>query len=587
MKKRDLRIQAWIELALALALIILVNYLSSGFFTRIDFTKEKRYTLSDASKRLADSLDDVLYVKIYLDGDDMPAAYRNLRNATKEMLDEFRYASGSDIEYEISNPLEGLEGEELRNMLLSLRQGGIQVLDLYEKTNDGSRQKLIVPGAHFFYKGQQYPVHLVDPSMTVNNQSTINRAIEGLEFAIANTIRRCVNRSAKRVAFMQGHGELDEVETADARRLLEEFYIVESMNLNFDDSSYYIQFLDQLQNINPDSFGFVLDKLTKDKLNEYDAIVFAKPRIGFADREKYWIDQYVMHGGKVMWMIDPVLAETDSLGKYGKVYTADYDLNLNDLLFKYGARVNLNLVQDYNALIVPFARQGGGIDPRPWFYFPVVPSMNNHAINRNIDLTWLQFPASVDTVGSPLLKKTVLLQSSSLARISSHPAEINLSIARKDPGQDYFPNADVPLAVLIEGTFESPYAFVDRKDFDPQGTYRSSVEGGKMIVVGDGDLIHNYMKQDGQIYPAGYDRLTKKTFGNRMFFMNCMDYLVDDFGLIEVRNKDIQLRLLDKEKISKPAEQTKWKVINVVVPIVLILLFGVLNGFIRKRKYER
>lgn len=587
MKKRNLRSQALIQLAIALALLVVGNYISSRIFHRFDFTKEKRYTLSDASKNLAADLDDILYVKIYLDGDDLPPAYKNLRNAAKEMLDEFRYASDGYIEYEIYNPLEGLEGEELRNVLVEMNQSGLQVTDLYEKTNDGSRQKLIVPGAHVFYKGAQYPMFLVDPSMTVNNPATMNKAVEALEFTIANTLRRCVMGTRKSVAFMSGHGELPDFELMDAKRLLEEYYYVDRMNLNFDDSAFYGQILDELKNIPEDSLGFAVDRLIKKKLNSYDAIIFAKPRLAFAEREKYWIDQFIMQGGKVMWMIDPLLIETDSLARYGKVFTADYDLNLTDLLFKYGVRVNLDVVQDYSSLIVPFGREGGGIDPKPWFYFPVVPSMNNHAINRNLDLVWLQYPASIDTVGSPSLKKTILLQSTTLSRVSNHPAEVDMQIVRKPPAEDYFPNKNEPLAVLVEGKFESLYKMANRKELDPEKNFIAENAKGKMIVVGDGDLMTNIVRQDGQYYPAGYDRLSKKTFGNRQFFMNCIDYLVDDYGLIEVRNKDIQLRLLDKDKINLPKEQNKWKAINMVVPVVLILIFGLINGFIRKRKYER
>jgi len=587
MKKRNLRAQSILELAVALALIIVLNFLSSRVFHRFDFTKEKRYTLSNASEKLSEALDDILYVKIYLDGDDLPPAYKNLRNSTKEMLDEFRYASGGNIEYEIYNPLEGLEGEDLRNVLLELRESGIQVTDLYEKTNDGSRQKLIVPGAHVFYKGAQYPMYLIDPSMTVNNPATLNKAVEGLEFTIANTLRRCVQTSRKSIAFMDGHAELADIELLDAKRLLDEYYDVDRMNLNFDDSAFYSQILDQLKDIPEDSLGYAVDRLIKARLNSYDAIVFAKPRLAFAEREKYWIDQYIMQGGKVMWMIDPLLIETDTLARYGKVYTVDYDLNLTDLLFKYGVRVNLDLVQDYNSLIVPFGREGGGVDPKPWFYFPVVPSMNNHAINRNLDLVWLQYPATIDTVGSSLLKKTVLLQSTGLSRVSNHPVEIDMQIVRKPPAEDYFPNSEEPLAVLVEGKFESLYTMANRKELDPSNTFIDHVDNGKMIVVGDGDLMLNLIRQDGQYYPAGYDRLSKKTFGNRQFFMNCIDYLVDDFGLIEVRNKDIQLRLLDKDKINLPKEQNKWKALNMVLPVIIILLFGLINGVIRKRKYER
>ncbi|MBI1222110.1 MAG: gliding motility-associated ABC transporter substrate-binding protein GldG [Bacteroidetes bacterium] len=587
MKKSNLRNRALLEMAIVLALLIAGNYISSRVFHRFDFTKEKRYTLSEASKHLAGDLDDVFYVKVFLDGDDLPAAYKNLRNATKEMLDEFRYASNGNIEYEIYNPLEGLKGDELRNVLVELNQKGLQVTDLYEKTNDGSRQKLIVPGALVYYKGAEYPMHLIDPSMTVNNPATLNKAVEGLEFTIANTIRRCVMGERKSVAFMSGHGELPDAQLLDAKTLLEEYYIVDRMNLNFDDSAFYGQILEELKGVREDSLAFAVDRLIKKKLNSYDAIIFAKPRITFAEREKYWIDQYIMHGGKVLWMIDPLLIEEDSLMRYGKVYTIDYDLNLTDLLFKYGVRVNLDVVQDYNSLIVPFAREGGGIDPKPWYYFPVVPSMNNHAINRNLDLTWLQYPATIDTVGSPTLKKTVLLQSTSLSRVSNHPAEIDLQIVRRPPAEGYFGDKYEPLAVLVEGQFESPYKLANRKELDPEKTFIGSVDNGKMIVIGDGDLMANLVRKNGQYYPAGYDRLSKKTFANRQFFMNCMDYLVDDYGLIEVRNKDIQLRLLDKDKINLPKEENKWKVLNMVLPIVLILVFGLINGFIRKRKYER
>jgi ABC-2 type transport system permease protein len=587
MKKRDLKIQALLEVALSLALLILVNYLASRVFTRVDFTKEKRYTLSPASEKLAEELNDVLYVKVYLDGDDLPAAYRNLRNATKEMLDEFRHASGNRIEYEIFNPLEGLKGEDLKNVLLELRNSGIQALDLYEKTNDGSVQKLIVPGAHFVYKGHQYPMHIVDPSLTVNNASTVNKAVEALEFNIANTVRRCVQPRAKRIAFMEGHGELDEFQTADVTRLLGEFYTVERMNLNFDDSAFYVQFLKALQEVPEDSLAYAIDRMTKARLRSYDCIVFAKPRIAFADREKYWIDQYMMHGGKIMWMIDPLLIESDSIGKYGKMYSVDYDLNLTDLLFKYGVRVNPDVVMDYNGLIVPFAKESGQMDPKPWYYFPVLASMNNHAVNKNLDLVWLQYPASIDTVGSLSLKKTILLQTSGASKVSSHPAEVDMQIARKEPPPAFFSRKNVPVSVLVEGIFESPYKMVNRDDLDPEKSFREKVENGKMIVVGDGDLVANLVRRDGQFYAAGYDRFSQKIFGNRQFFMNCIDYLADDFGLVEVRNKEIQLRLLDKEKYKLPKDAARWKALNMLIPVALILLFGIVNGFVRKRKYER
>lgn len=587
MKKREIKIQAILELLLIIALVIVVNYLGTLAFYRLDFTKEKRYTLSNASKKLAAELDDQLYIKIYLDGDDLPAAYKNLRNAAREMIDEFRHVSNNKIDYEIFNPIEGLKGEELRNVLMDLRQNGIQAIDLYEKTDDGSRQKLLVPAAHFYYKGQQYAMYLADPSLGVNNPGTINKAIEGLEFNIANTLRRCVVKKARKVAFMDGHGELSEAQTKDATRLLQEFYTVERMNLNYDDSAFYMQHLDKVQNTPEDSLGFEIDRLTKEKLQSYDAIIFAKPRIAFADNEKYWIDQYIMHGGKVMWMIDPLNIESDTIARYGVTFSQDNDLNLMDLLFKYGVRINPDVVQDYNALVVPFAREGGGIEPRPWFYFPLLPSTNNHAINRNLDLVWMQYPASIDTVGSSKLKKTILLQGSASGKLSNHPVEISVRQVRKDPDPGFFNKSFIPMAVLVEGTFESPYKLVNKKLFDPFNTYKEQVENGKMIVVADGDLISNLIKKDGQIMPAGYDRLSQKVFGNRQFFMNCIDYLADDFGLIEVRNKDIQLRLLDKQKIDQPAEQKKWQLLNMALPIALVVIFGVLNNRIRKRKYER
>lgn len=586
-RRKSIRSKEITELLLITALLVVFNYLASRVFYRIDFTEEKRYTLSSASHKLASALDDVMYVKIFLDGDDLPPAYKNLRNATKEMIDEFRHVAYGNIEYEIYNPLEGLEGEELRNVILELRQSGLVVTDLYEKTNDGSRQKLLVTGAHVYYKGLQYPVHLIDPSIKVNSPATINQAIEGLEFTIANTIRRCVQTFPKKIAFMEGHGELENMQLADAKSLLDAYYSVERMNLNFEDSGFYTQILDKLQGVEEDSLAFAVDRLIKQQLNSFDAIIFAKPRIAFAEREKYWIDQYIMHGGKVLWMIDPLHIENDTLARYGKVFTVDYDLNLTDLLFKYGVRVNPDLVLDYNALIVPFGREGGGTDPKPWYYFPVIPSRNNHAINRNLDLVWLQYPSSIDTVGSPNLKKTVLLKSSNMSRVSNHPVEIDMQIVRRPPPEGFFKAVESSLAVLVEGPFESPYVNANRKELDPEGTFKSKVDNSRMIVIGDGDLMANLVRRDGQIYPAGFDRLTEKIFGNRQFFMNCVDYLVDDYGLIEVRNKTIQLRLLDKDKINKPSDQNKWKTLNMVLPIVLVMIFGLVNHFIRKKKYER
>jgi len=590
MKKKDLKIQSLAKMGIVIAVLLAVNILTSRYFFRIDFTEEKRFTLSSASKKLAAEVDDIMYVKVYLDGDELSPAFNRLRNATREMLQEFRYASGSNLEYEIYNPLDGLDNKEKKDVLLELNEQGVQPIDLYEQTDEGSKQNIIIPGATFYYKNRTFPLNLLNSNFRMNNPETINNSIEGLEYAIANVIKTCVMPQSKKIAFTQGHGELAEIETGDVRNDLYSSYKVE--NFIFDtesnDTAFYLQFAPYMKEVSQDSLGIAFNEAIMQKMASYACLIIAKPRMFFTEREKYYLDQYVMQGGKLIWLIDPLLAEMDSLIQKPFFYTADYDLNLTDLLFKYGVRINPDVVQDYNGLLIPFRSDMLGnaqVIPRPWPYFPVVPANPEHPISKNLDLVWFRFPASIDTVGSKALKKSVLLSSSSRAKISNHPVEVNLNSARKEAPEGYFNRSFIPLAVLVEGNFKSYFEFASKEFFDPGERFIAESKSNKMIFIGDGDLIRNDFKRTGQISPAAYDRYTGKTFGNKEFFMNCVDYLCDDFGLIEVRNKEVKLRLIDKTKTDKTDKRNKLRFVNTVLPALLVLLFGVLNYWLRKRRY--
>jgi ABC-2 type transport system permease protein len=560
MKKRSLKIQSLIELGLVIALLLLLNLILSAYFFRIDLTKEKRYSLADASKNLAGKVDDVMFVKVYLEGD-FPAGFKRLSKSTKEMLDEFRVYTNGNLQYEFIDPFAEADGKKTNDIVEELSSKGLQPTSVQIKKDDEMSQKIIVPGAVFYYRGKEYPMNLLKGQFGANPEDVINESIELLEYEIANVMRKATEKSGKKIAFIEGHGELERWDVADAQKELEEYYEVKRVPLT---------------------------DVPPQELNQYAGIIIAKPTMPFSEFDKFKLDQYIMNGGKVLWFIDSQIADMDSLNNEPFFMSASYDTRLDDMLFRYGIRINANLIQDVQCEAIPILSQVKNGSPQqkllPWLFYPVATSMDNNPIVKNMEPVWFQFASSIDTTANKRMRKTVLLRSSQYSRPVAAPVRVDLNLARINPNPMLFNKGGAPLAVLMEGSFSSIFQYrlgATRSDELP---YKESIEQNKMIVVSDGDVIRNQRKKTtGEIFPLGFDRYTQQQFGNKRFVLNCMDYLCDDSRLIDVRGKEIAIRLLNKAKVKK--EKTTWQIVNMVLPIATILLFGMTNGYVRKRKY--
>lgn len=561
MKKRNFKIQAITELGLVIAILIVLNLILTNYFFRIDLTSEKRYSLSPNTIKLIKKVDDVMYVKVYLEGE-FPAGFKRLRQSTKEMLDEFVAYSGGKLEYEFIDPFEGADLKKANDIIRELGDKGLQPTNVQIKKDDESTQKLIVPGAIFYYKGKEYPVNLLKAQFGQSPETVINESIELMEYELANVLRKSVATSAKQVAFIDDNGELDKWDVADASQELKQFYSVTRIPL-------------ALQ--------------TPESLGKNDALIIAKPTTAFTEYEKFLLDQFVMHGGKILWLLETQIADMDSLNKSPLFMTGSYELNLDDMLFKWGVRIHAGLVQDLQCNAIPILSTMRNGNPQqkllPWMFFPVAapPAQNAHIIVKGIDPVFFQFVSGLDTTANKDVKKTVLLYSSPYSRSVPAPVQVDLNLARVQPDPSMFNQGSIPIAVLLEGRFNSLFQY--RPGARPNALpYKEFIENGKMIVVSDGDVIRNQRKQStGEIFPLGYDRYTNQQFGNKRFILNCMDYLCDDSGIIEVRAKEIKLRLLDKGKLK--SERTKWQLINMVAPLLLLVVFGGINKWYRNRKY--
>jgi ABC-2 type transport system permease protein len=578
------------QLAILLLVVFGMNVMSNMIYRRIDLTKEKRYTLSQPSKELAEQLDEVVYFQVFLEGD-FPSDYRRLKNATKDMLNEFRLASGGNIEFLFEDVLSDRTVEEKDDVLRQLAGKGLPITQAELEADDAITEKFIIPGALVNYKDKEYPLNLLKRDFGKALEDEINGSIELLEYEIANVLRKCVVNKEIKIAFTEGHQELDVMDIADAVRELEEYYTVHRVNLNLRDTAaskpYWAAIARDTQNS-----GAILYNGILNDLQGYSALIVAKPRLRFLDEELLILDQYVMRGGKIIWLVDALIAEMDSLDQLGNFSTADYDLNINSMLFRYGVRVNPDLIQDLNCHGIPVMARRGGSKPgwQPWVFYPILTPDSEHPIVRNMTSVWSQFVSSIDTLPNAGVKKTVLLHSSENSRVLGNPVRISMDALSSPNNPELFNQANKPAAVLLEGTFESPFA--KRRAIRNNSPVRliEKVANNAMIVISDGDLIRNQVnKEKGEIYPLGYDRYASRTFGqsvqfaNKKFMMNCIDYLCDDSDLIEVRSKKVVLRLLDKVKVK--TEKSKWQIINMGVPLVLLLIFGFANAVYRKKRY--
>lgn len=572
LKKRTLRSQHMVEFVSGLVLFVLLNIVGSYVFYRIDLTSDKRYTLSAITKKLLkEDIKDVVYVKVYLEGD-FPAGFKKLSKETREMLDEFR-AYNKNIEYEFIDPSTNDDRKQRNEVYKQLITKGLQPTSLQVKDKSGSSQKVIFPGALVTYKGQEIPVQLLQTKMGSSPEEQLNNSIQNLEYELSNAIRKLSIPIKKKIGFLNGHGELDNLEVADMAFALKEYYVVKPVRID----------------------GRI------NALRGFDALIVASPDSAFNDKDKFVIDQFVMHGGKVLWFVDQVFADLDSLRSDKNEMTAfPKMLDLDYLFFRYGVKIKTDLVQDLQALPIPIQTGVLGdkpqYSPMPWFYFPLVSGASNNPIVKNIEFVKTNFMSSIDTsVITPGIKKTVLLRTSNFSRTVPTPFLISLDLIKETPKQEQYKESLIPAAVLLEGKFESAFKNRLAPEFEAikdSLNYREQSTPNKMLVVSDGDIIKNQIRiSNGEKspLPLGYDMYsygyTKTMFGNKNFIMNAVNYMLDDSNLISVRARELKMRLLDKTKIEE--NRMMYQVLNVVVPVLLVFLFGFILSLLKRRKYTR
>lgn len=557
------RRRALLRLLLVTAMLILLNYTCSKLFYRIDLTEEKRFSLSEPTKDLLRNQDDIIYVKIYLSGALTPNL-KQLQQSTVEMLKQFQAYGKENIQYEISNPFDIPDENNLAAYLKELEAQQVYSIPFGISEKEQSSRSFLFPYAVVNYHGKNKTVMLIDQIQPLSPVYDPTVAISLLEYKFSKAIRLLSDDKKPSIAFIAGHEELDTLHVQDIAISLNELYKVYRLDLP---NSEYID-------------------------TSYNVIVIAKPRSAFSDADKYKIDQYLMYGGNILWLIDPVIADFDSLKHSGEFTTVEYDLRIMDQLIQYGVRVNNTIIQDKQCtnIMVPF---GNTFQPRPWLYNPIITGFNKHSpIVKNIDAIEGKFMSTVDTLAVPGIKKTILLTTSPASRYLISPTRITYNIVQSQymPKDEQFNKPNLPVAVLLEGNFNS--AFISRKPtaqlMEQQrignGAFKEQGEAAKMIVIGDGDMIKNYVDQEGKIYPLGANNIEKYIFGNKDFLLNCIEYLSDLSGLMETRAKEVKLRPLNQERVK--ADRTQWQIINIAVPIFLLYLFSGIYNYIRNRKYN-
>lgn len=552
--KRDV-----IQLFLSIAIILLLNFIASFFFSRFDLTSDKRYSLSPATKEMLGKLEDVIYFKIYLEGN-LPAGFDRLNTSTKEILDEMRVYSNGNIEYQFINPSESSEKKKQDEIAKQLEGKGLTPTYIALNVEAGISQVKIFPGALATYRTREFPVPLFREQFGVASDVQLNNSIQSLEYELSTTIRKLTMKVKSKVAFTEGNGELDSVDVSSIAHALGDYYSISRIKLD-----------GKLENF--------------EKINEQEAIIIAKPDSVFPEQVKFIIDQFIMQGGKVLWLVDGVYANMDSLSKAAETYALSMPLNLENQLFKYGVRVNNNLVMDMRSGVIPVP-VNKKYQLAPWFYFPLLSQSNNHPIVNNLNLVKGEFASTLDTVSVPWIKKTYLLSTSKYTSIQNAPARIDLRSVFRNPDQKMFNMAYKPVAVLMEGEFESVYKnhLLTGLDSVSRIKIKRKSPPTKMIVVADGDIIKNSVQRStNRAYPLGYDIYSKQTYGNKNFILNAINYLCDDSGLLEVRSRELILRMMDRKKVKE--EKFKWQAMNTALPILLVVLYGIIQAIIRKRKF--
>ncbi|MBR1765427.1 MAG: gliding motility-associated ABC transporter substrate-binding protein GldG [Bacteroidales bacterium] len=575
-KRKNLKRSHWIEMGVTVLIVLSVNVIDHYLYARLDLTSERRYTLSDSTKKMLKAVDEPLLYRVYLDGD-MPADFKRMQNETREMLNQFR-AYNRNITYEFVNPNAQGSDEERRVFFQKLAEKGIQPAQVQSQGENGVTTQLLLPAADVIYKGRETTVQLVQNQQYVSQADLLNNSIENLEYALTVPVRAMAYNRAQSIGFLQGHGELTGGELYDIQRSLQEFYSLEYVTIDGQ-----IQALTTHRMKERDSSFHMT--------NKFDLLIVAKPTKPFSEKDLFILDQYVMYGGKVLWLVDGVQAEMDSLRNRGQMMVTRNSLGLDEMLFNYGVRVNGDVMMDIRCRPIPLPVGVVGNEPQyrfyPWFYFPELVPLSEHPVVRNLDLIKTDFVSSIDLIDNDV-EKTVLLTTSEYTRVKNAPAIVDLADAQTEPDQRLYNKSRRPVAVLLEGTFKSTW----RNRLAPELTsadaigYREESEPTKMIVIADGDMIRNrFDTVNERVFPLGFDSYTRTLYANKELMLNAVNYLVGDKGLLDSRSRNITLRKLDEQKVK--SRRSLYQVVNIVVPLLILAAAGAVITFIRRNKYRK
>ena len=545
--------------AIGFVVIVLINLLVAGQFSRVDLTEEKRYSLKPETVRILSELDDDLHVEIFLEGK-LNASFQRFQKAILETVEEFRIYSNGKITYSVSDPNAAMSEKARNEYMADLASRGIQPTNIID-TRDGQREeRIIFPGVIVSHEGLESGVMLLKGNKAGTPEEEINQSIEGIEYELISTVYSLVNTDRKQIGYVIGHGELDSLQSYSFINELHTVYDVSKIGLR-----------------------------TQEELADFDVLIIAKPTRQFSERDKYLLDQYIMQGGKVLFLIDKVNASMDSLAR-DDYFAGPADLNLDDQFFKYGVRINPDLVQDRRSGMYPVITGEVGGKPRiqliEWPFFPLIGEFADHPITRNLNAVLTRFCNSIDTVKADGVKKTVLLMTSPYSRKIATPVHININELRKNLRDSDYTTRHIPVGILLEGKFSSLY----KNRFPPDGFESSQMKeesvNTSLVIIADGDVARNDVNpRNNQPQPLGFDPMTNLTFANRDFLLNTLAYLTSENGLIQARNKEVKIRPLDKVRIKE--QRLKWQVLNLALPLVLLIAYGILRAYLRKQKFAR
>lgn len=570
---------AIISLIVGFIILIAINVLSSFLFFRLDLTKDKRLSLSPTTIQMLKNIDDPIYVRVYMEGDGLPADYQLFKEKTKDILQEFRSYS-KKVHFEFIDPVKDKTPEEANAIFGEFNQKGLKPIPISKEDANGYSTRFVIPGAMISFRDKEYPAELIvaDPS----GNDWLEYSIQELEYNLVSSIRKLITGSKPKVAFLDGHGEMDFYSTSWMAWQLQRFYNVDRVRIN--------------GRVNALNDIAVKDSVNKELVingNKYDVLIVAQPTEPFPDADKYVIDQFLMRGGKILWLIDATTASADSLQSTPEFFATPRNLQLNDLFFSYGVRLNPNLVQDLSCQQIPIGVGTIGNQQQYKFMnFPYclkVVNFSEHPIVRNIKEIKSDFTGTIDFVGKEVnLTKTILMTTSERTKMVPTPAIVTINVGLAQPNLQEYAFKYLPIAALVEGKFQSAFDGILPLEFDTMKAlgYLRESEPTRQIFIADGDIIRNFIdRQHNQPYPTGYDIYTGEMYDNTNFLLNCVNYLCDDDDLLQIRSKNFKIGSLDPVKIRN--HKNLYSILNIVIPLALIFIMGIVLIIIRKSKYSR